>query len=128
MGEGDEVVKKEEGAIKEVLFKDGRVVKMAADFVQCPAGCVSLYKRIEGMNQRVASYPAELVKDVRDYRDHPAKMLAVRLMQACSNVPHGSRKLCVLAGVQYSDLVIPILKKLREAGKVEFHDGKWTKA
>jgi hypothetical protein len=58
----------------------------------------------------------------------PVKELAVKLLRACSEVPHGSKKLAVLAGIEYSDLVLPILKKLRDAGKVEFADGKWTRA
>lgn len=113
--------------MKEVSFKDGRVIKVDADMFLCSAGNVSLYKRIDGTNQQVVSYPAELVKDVIEYKDNPIKMLAVKLLQACGRVPHGSRKLCQTAGVEYNDLVIPVLKKLRQAGKVSFNQGKWAR-
>jgi len=114
--------------MKEVLFKDGRVVKVDADMLLCPEGEVALYKRNGNGNQHVVSYPAETVKDVRDYQDHPLKILAVKLLQAMSKTEaHGSQKLCELAGVKYSDAVIPVLKKLREAGKVRFEAGKWLR-
>jgi len=58
----------------------------------------------------------------------PVKALAVKLLTACSEVPHGSKKLSQLAGIEYSDLVVPILKKLRDAGKIVFQEGKWLRA
>lgn len=114
--------------MKEVVFLDGRVVKVDADVLMCPSGEVALYKRVDGVNHHVASYPPHLIKDVRDYHDHPLKILAVKLLQATSKTEaHGSHKLCELAGVKYTDAVLPLLKKLREAGKVKFDAGKWTR-
>ena len=69
------------------------------------------------------------VKDVRDVKVTPVKEMAIKLLTACSKTePHGSRKLAQIAGLEYSDIIVPILKKLREAGKVSFADGKWTRA
>jgi hypothetical protein len=55
------------------------------------------------------------------------KTLATKLFQVCSSTPHGSRKLAELAKIEYSDLVLGVLKKLREAGKVKFAEGKWSR-
>jgi hypothetical protein len=113
--------------MKQVIFKDGRTALVDADSFIIPQGVVRLTKRtVDGMRE-VQSYPAEIVKDVKDYTVTPVKVLAIKLYTACSATPHGSRKLAEMAGIEYSDLVLAILKKLREAGKVAFADGKWTR-
>lgn len=112
----------------EVLFKDGRKVQVDADFMLCPASGVELYKRRNGTTARVRSYPSEEVKDVNPIKTTPVRELAIKLLGATSKTPHGSRRLAQLAGVEYTDLVIPILKKLREAGKVVFVEGRWARA
>jgi hypothetical protein len=58
----------------------------------------------------------------------PVKVLAIKLLKACSDVPHGSNILCKIAGIERSELIVPILRKLRDAGKVIFEEGKWTRA
>lgn len=113
--------------MREVIFKDGRTTLVDADLMFCEQGAVLLYKHRNGVRERVRSYPSMEVKDVREYRGHPAKELAVKLYAAAGRVPYGSRKLCQLAGVEYSDLVIPVLKKLREAGKLRFEEGRWAR-
>jgi hypothetical protein len=55
------------------------------------------------------------------------KEIAVALYKACSKVPHSSRKLAELAGIEYTELILPVLKKLREVGKVEFVEGRWRR-
>lgn len=39
----------------------------------------------------------------------------------------GSRKLARLAGIEYSDRIIPILRKLRDAQRIAFEEGKWRR-
>lgn len=56
-----------------------------------------------------------------------AKEIAKKLLTAASDVPHGSRHLCRAAGLEYSDLILPILRKLRAAGKVRFEEGRWAR-
>jgi hypothetical protein len=126
--------------MKEVIFVDGRRILVDADTMMCPAGEVLLLKRnpeSDGtknsppLNDVVRSYPAMEVKDVRDVKVTPVKEMAIKLLTACSKTePHGSRKLAQIAGLEYSDIIVPILKKLREAGKVIFASGsgKWTRA
>lgn len=57
-----------------------------------------------------------------------AKEIARKLLTVMSDVPHGSRRLCQMAGIEYGDLIVPILKKLRAVGKVRFQEGRWTRA
>jgi len=56
-----------------------------------------------------------------------AKEIARKLLFAMSDEPHGSRRLCQLAGLEYTDLILPILRKLRAAGKVRFEEGRWAR-
>lgn len=56
------------------------------------------------------------------------KAIAVRLYSAMSTTDaYGSHKIAKLAKVEYSDLVLKILKKLRAAGKVNFEEGRWKR-
>ena len=132
--------------MKRVIFTDGRELTVDADFMMCPGGVFQLMKRkpepngsraeaaaadleyLAAGNVEVRSYPSSEVRNVVDVVVPPIKVLAIKLLTACSVEPHGSRKLAELAGIEYSDVVIPILKKLRDAGKVSFADGKWTRA
>jgi hypothetical protein len=115
--------------VKEVLFVDGRRELVDADMILTPAGGVLLLKRVRGeANQVVRRYPAGVVRNVNAYTAPPIKVLGIKLYTACNHVPHGSKKLAELAGIEYSDMVIPILKKLRDAGKVVFTEGKWVRA
>lgn len=120
--------------MKEVLFKDGRKSLVDADLAQCFQGGLALYKRRSDGSGRdlVRSYnfslPEQQVKMVEDYNVSPIKLLAIKLYTACNHVPHGSKKLAEIADVEYSDMIIPVLKKLRDAGKVVFEEGKWRRA
>jgi len=114
--------------MKEVIFADGRTSIVDADCVLIPQGEVLMIKNASEGNKVVARYSTSLVRDVRDYKATPVKLLAVKLYTACSDVPHGSKKLAEMAGIEYSDLVLTILKKLRDAGKVVFSEGKWSRA
>lgn len=114
--------------MKQVLFKDGNSLVVDADTVMIPQGEVWLLKRTTDGNKVVRRYPTAIVKDVIEYKGSPLKELAVKLLSACSRTPHGSKKLCQIADVDYDDRVIPVLKKLRQAGKVKFEDGKWLRA
>ena len=114
----------------EVRFKDGRKTLVDADQCFTPEGTVVLTKRDKAndCNITVASYPTMTVKSVDAVVVSPVKVIAMQLLRATSKTEaHGSRKLCQIAGIEYSDLVIPVLKKLREAGKVSFDAGKWTR-
>jgi hypothetical protein len=113
--------------MKEVLFVDGRSVQVDADSFIIPEGSVLLLKRGDDGVHPVATYPVGMVRDVREYQASPVKIMAVKLLQVCGATPHGSRKLAELAGIEYSDLVLGVLKKLRAAGKVKFSAGKWTR-
>ncbi len=53
--------------------------------------------------------------------------LELKLWRVIGDEPHGSRKLAQLAGVEYSETIIPILKNLRRAGKVELIEGRWAR-
>lgn len=57
-----------------------------------------------------------------------AKDIMVRLWKVISSEPHGSKKLAEMADLEYSDLILEILKKLRAAGKVLLVEGKWSRA
>ena len=114
--------------MKKVVFKDGRESIVDADFVMCPSGEVQLVKVTPEGNQLVQRYATAMVKDVVDTVVPSVKLFAIKLLGATSSVPHGSRKLAEMAGIEYSELVVAILKKLRAVGKVTFTDGKWTRA
>ena len=105
----------------EVIFVDGRKVQVNADVMFCPQGAVELYKRMgDHSNVFVNSYPSCEVRRVDEVKNG-IKELAVKLLGACSKTePHGSKLIAKLAGVEYTDLVIPVLKKLHQAGKVKF--------
>ncbi len=48
--------------------------------------------------------------------------------QTSTEEGHGSKVLAKMAGIdadQYGDMLIPVLKKLAEAGKVEFREKQW---
>lgn len=47
------------------------------------------------------------------------KDIATRLFKVISGKPRGSRRLATKAGVEYSDVIPMILRKLAEAGKIE---------
>ena len=57
-----------------------------------------------------------------------AREIASKLYRVIEAVPHSSRKLAQLAGLEYTDLILPILRKLRDAGKIEFEGGLWLRA
>jgi hypothetical protein len=117
--------------MKEVVFVDGRKTTVDADSCFTPEGEVILTKRIDDTNVEVRRYQTSQVRNVNDIEVLPVKVIAIKLLTACSKTePHGSRKLCQIAGIEYSDLIVPILKKLREAGKVIFASGsgKWTRS
>lgn len=61
-----------------------------------------------------------------------AKEVAIALIKVLDGVPHGSKTLAKLAGIEYTDMVPAILKKLAAAGKIQKvkdDDGgvKWAK-
>lgn len=59
-----------------------------------------------------------------------AKEMAVKMYTVMrTDRAFGSRKIARLAGVEYGDgkTVKQILKKLRDAGKIKFEQGKWLK-
>jgi len=113
----------------EVQFKDGHTSVVDADTLFTPEGQVLLTKRIDGKNVEVASYLPSMIHNVVDAKITPVKEMAIKLLTACSKTePHGSRWLAQSAGIEYSDIIVAILKKLRDAGKVIFADGKWTRA
>jgi hypothetical protein len=58
-----------------------------------------------------------------------AKEIAVRLLEAVDDEPHGSKLLARKIGAEdVQEKVLLVLKRLRDAGKVIFVDGKWTAA
>jgi hypothetical protein len=52
----------------------------------------------------------------------------LKVMGTSADEAAGSKKLARLAGVEYSELTLKILKKLYDAGKVAFAEGKWYRA
>lgn len=56
-----------------------------------------------------------------------AKEIAVKLLAVCSTEPKGSKRLAKEAELEYTDLILPILRKLRDVGKVRFEEGRWVR-
>jgi hypothetical protein len=56
-----------------------------------------------------------------------AQEIAVRLYGVTSDVPRGSIWLAAHAGLEYGDYVKQILRKLRDAKKVKYADGRWSR-
>lgn len=59
------------------------------------------------------------------------KEVAARLLQVVGETPRGSRKLAELAEIEYSEVVIAVLKRLKELGKIQLvrdeeGKGKWA--
>jgi hypothetical protein len=56
------------------------------------------------------------------------KEIALALYNATSDhTAHTSRWLADDAGLDYGDHILVILRKLRDAGKIRFTDGKWIR-
>lgn len=56
-----------------------------------------------------------------------AQEIALRLYEATSDEPRGSLWLAAKAGLEYGDYIKIILRKLRDAGKLVFKDGRWSR-
>lgn len=56
-----------------------------------------------------------------------AKEIMKRIYAATSSEPHGSKRLAKMAGIEYTDLVLEILKLLKQAGKVISVEGRWAR-
>jgi hypothetical protein len=55
-----------------------------------------------------------------------AKDIALRLYGAASAKPRGSHWLAAKANLEYGDHILIILRKLRDAGKMRYADGRWS--
>ena len=62
--------------------------------------------------------------------DLPPKEIALAMLKAMARWgrPMGSRLIARKAAINYSATVLAILRKLRDAGKVKFADGRWSLA
>jgi hypothetical protein len=57
-----------------------------------------------------------------------AKDVAIRLLRAMSKeTAMGSKLLAKKAELEYSDVILTILRKLKDAGKVVFEEGRWKR-
>jgi hypothetical protein len=66
---------------------------------------------------------------VEETQELTPKEIAIALYKVMpKDEAYGSKKLAKLAGIEYSDLILPILHKLKDAGKCEFtEEGKWQR-
>ena len=112
----------------EVLFTDGAVRLYDADLVHNWKGNLVLTKGPPGSRHDVTSLNPSEVRHYSYIDKLTPKQIAAKLLGAMDATPHGSRKLCEIAGIEHSEIIVPILKKLRDVGKVVLVEGKWRRA
>lgn len=140
---------------QKVTMRDGSVHLIDADHTNAPPGTIEFLRRTaDGHFECVHSIPTQMVRRLETIPGRPEdsggtmaspkaqkspqaapkgqelslKEIAARLLGAMSDEPHGSKWLCREAGLEYSDLIVPILKKLHDVGKVKLEEGRWARA
>jgi hypothetical protein len=77
--------------------------------------------------QHVAGAQKPLPAPEADSPTLTAKEIALRLYEAASAKPKGSRYLAEKAELEYGEHILAILRKLRDAGKLRYADGRWSR-
>jgi hypothetical protein len=88
-------------------------------------------KEITSIRRLVALAGGQATPVEEDEPEEPtlsAKDIAIKLLKVMSREEyHGSHRLAMDAQIEYSPVILAVLKKLRELGKVEFEEGRWRR-